>query len=159
MSNTKANELSQGVAQAAELLATKEAQLRQLQAYREDYLRRSSGTASGTDPMLLQNFRAFLERLGEAIRLQAQAVEVARGDYETKRSAWAAVRVEAAALGKAFGMKVVAEGIDNPEALALLRKAGCEIGQGNWFSPALDIERVSAWIEIASGAIRKPRVA
>jgi len=62
-------------------------------------------------------------------------------------------------LGKAFGMKVVAEGIDNPEALALLRKAGCEIGQGNWFSPALDIERVSAWIEISSGAIRKPRVA
>lgn len=59
-------------------------------------------------------------------------------------------------LGKAFGLKVVAEGIDNPEALALLRKAGCDLGQGNWFSPALGIDRARAWIDIASRAIRKP---
>ncbi|MCW5703026.1 MAG: EAL domain-containing response regulator [Xanthobacteraceae bacterium] len=59
-------------------------------------------------------------------------------------------------LGKAFGMRVVAEGIDNPEALAFLRKAGCDLGQGTWFSPALDVERARAWIDIASRAIRKP---
>jgi EAL domain-containing protein (putative c-di-GMP-specific phosphodiesterase class I) len=59
-------------------------------------------------------------------------------------------------LGKAFGLKVVAEGIDSPEALAFLRKAGCDLGQGNWFSPALDVERARAWIEIASRAIRRP---
>lgn len=60
-------------------------------------------------------------------------------------------------LGKAFGMKVVAEGIDKPEVLAALRKAGCEIGQGFQFSPALDVDRARVWIDVASKAPRKPQ--
>jgi EAL domain-containing protein (putative c-di-GMP-specific phosphodiesterase class I)/ActR/RegA family two-component response regulator len=59
-------------------------------------------------------------------------------------------------LGKAFGMKVVAEGIDKPEVLAQLRRAGCDLGQGFWFSPALGIERAQAWIDVASKVTRKP---
>lgn len=59
-------------------------------------------------------------------------------------------------LGKAFGMKVVAEGIDKPEVLALLRRAGCDLGQGFWFSPALDIDRARAWVDVACKATRKP---
>lgn len=38
------------------------------------------------------------------------------------------------ALAKAFGMKAVAEGIDNQRTLTTLRDAGCDIGQGYLFA-------------------------
>ena len=41
------------------------------------------------------------------------------------------------ALAKAFGMKVVGEGVDNQPTLSALRAAGCDIGQGYLFAPAL----------------------
>lgn len=50
------------------------------------------------------------------------------------------------ALGKAFNMKVVAEGIDNPHTLASVRHAGCDVGQGYLFAPALDAERLDRWM-------------
>ena len=50
------------------------------------------------------------------------------------------------ALGKAFNMKVVAEGIDNPYTLAKVRAAGCDVGQGYLFSPSLRPERVELWM-------------
>lgn len=50
------------------------------------------------------------------------------------------------ALASAFGMKVVAEGIETPEALAKLRDAGCDTGQGYLFSPSMKIERVARWM-------------
>ncbi len=49
-------------------------------------------------------------------------------------------------LARAFGMKVVAEGIENPRALAKLRDAGCDTAQGYLFSPSLKIERVARWM-------------
>ncbi|MDO9564416.1 MAG: EAL domain-containing response regulator [Bradyrhizobium sp.] len=49
-------------------------------------------------------------------------------------------------LARAFGMTVVAEGIDNPHALAKLRAAGCDTGQGYLFAPSLKIERVARWM-------------
>ncbi len=50
------------------------------------------------------------------------------------------------ALGKAFNMKVVAEGIDNPHTLASVRHAGCDVGQGYLFAPALQAERLDRWM-------------
>ena len=50
------------------------------------------------------------------------------------------------ALGKAFNMKVVAEGIDNPHTLASVRHAGCDVGQGYLFAPALHAERMDRWM-------------
>ncbi len=41
------------------------------------------------------------------------------------------------ALAKAFGMKVVAEGIDQSSTLKALRDAECDLGQGHLFAPAL----------------------
>ena len=35
-------------------------------------------------------------------------------------------------------MHVVAEGIEHPEQLALLRSIGCEFGQGYLFAPPMD---------------------
>jgi EAL domain-containing protein (putative c-di-GMP-specific phosphodiesterase class I) len=61
-------------------------------------------------------------------------------------------------LGRAFGMKVVAEGIENPRALARVRDAGCDIGQGHLFAPALRSERVGAWMlqQNARSSFRSP---
>ena len=67
-------------------------------------------------------------------------------------------------LGRAFGMKVVAEGIDSPEVLALVRQCGCDIGQGYLFSPPVELDRVKNWMNLRSRrekvtGIKPPRVA
>lgn len=49
-------------------------------------------------------------------------------------------------LGRAFRMKVVAEGIDNEQTLACVREAGCDIGQGYLFAPPLASDRVEGWL-------------
>ncbi len=43
-------------------------------------------------------------------------------------------------LAKNLGMKVVAEGIERPEQVTLLRQMGCELGQGYLFSRPMDAE-------------------
>jgi EAL domain-containing protein (putative c-di-GMP-specific phosphodiesterase class I) len=40
----------------------------------------------------------------------------------------------------AVGAKVLAEGVEGPEQARLLRELGCELGQGDAFSPPLDAE-------------------
>lgn len=49
-------------------------------------------------------------------------------------------------LARAFRMKVVAEGIDNPRTLARVRQAGCDLGQGYLFAPSLRLERIARWM-------------
>jgi EAL domain-containing protein (putative c-di-GMP-specific phosphodiesterase class I) len=43
-------------------------------------------------------------------------------------------------LAKNLGMKVVAEGIERPEQIAMLKHMGCELGQGYLFSKPVDAE-------------------
>lgn len=50
------------------------------------------------------------------------------------------------ALGHAFNMKVVAEGVETAGTLARIRRAGCEIGQGYYFSPSLRLARAESWV-------------
>ena len=52
----------------------------------------------------------------------------------------------AVGLARAFEMKVVAEGIDNLTTLAMVRDAGCDIGQGQLFAPSLELQGVEAWM-------------
>ena len=47
-------------------------------------------------------------------------------------------------LAHALGMKVTAEGVETPEALALLSMMGCDLIQGYIVSPALPIETLQA---------------
>jgi EAL domain-containing protein (putative c-di-GMP-specific phosphodiesterase class I) len=49
-------------------------------------------------------------------------------------------------LARAFNMKVVVEGVDSPEALARMRRAGCDIGQGYIFAPPMTVEQAENWI-------------
>ena len=50
------------------------------------------------------------------------------------------------ALARAFNMKVVAEGVDHPQVLARVRRAGCDIGQGYLFARSLEPGHAEDWI-------------
>ncbi len=45
-------------------------------------------------------------------------------------------------LGRAFGMKVVAEGIEQDEQAAVLRSLGCELGQGYRYGRPMPAEQL-----------------
>lgn len=50
------------------------------------------------------------------------------------------------ALAKAFNMKVVAEGVESPQALDIIRRIGCDVAQGFLFAPSLRRSRAERWI-------------
>lgn len=49
-------------------------------------------------------------------------------------------------LARAFNMKVVAEGVESPETLARIRRAGCDVAQGYFFAPSLRLARAESWV-------------
>ncbi len=50
-------------------------------------------------------------------------------------------------LGKHFGLKVVAEGVEDKAQLDFLRDQGCDIAQGYYLSPPLAFNQYTAWLE------------
>jgi len=49
-------------------------------------------------------------------------------------------------LGRSLGLQVVAEGIETPEARNVLRRLGCDIGQGYLFGRPMPIEHFRHWL-------------
>ncbi|MDD5365575.1 MAG: bifunctional diguanylate cyclase/phosphodiesterase [Gallionellaceae bacterium] len=45
-----------------------------------------------------------------------------------------------------LGLKVTAEGIENPEALEMLKRFGCDIGQGFLFAQPMPMAELEAWL-------------
>jgi len=101
IASNAADSLQQAMAEAERHLADMERQLAELTRYRGEYLSNSASTHGGVDTVRLLNYRSFLSRLSEAIRLQGEAVGRARTEYERRRQQWSAKRVEAEVLGKA----------------------------------------------------------
>lgn len=50
-------------------------------------------------------------------------------------------------LGASLGLRVVFEGIESEIQLAFLKKHGCEIAQGYWFSPPIPAENIGQFID------------
>jgi EAL domain-containing protein (putative c-di-GMP-specific phosphodiesterase class I) len=48
-------------------------------------------------------------------------------------------------LGKAFNLRVVAEGVKDEPTWTQLRSLGCDIAQGYYLSEALPAEALAAW--------------
>ncbi|GEM_PF-6592711 len=46
-----------------------------------------------------------------------------------------------------LGKKVVAEGIENEAQFSLLKDAGCDYIQGNYYSPALSLDEFKLFIK------------
>jgi flagellar FliJ protein len=93
---------SRDLADAARELEACERQLVQLTGFRDEYGRHEGGTGSGTDPLRLQNYRSFMERLSEAIRQQERRIEEARGALAGSTESWRDRRRGAEALGAAL---------------------------------------------------------
>jgi flagellar protein FliJ len=101
IASNSANDLSRAMGEAARKVADIERQIQQLQSYRDEYLRKSGQGTTAVDAVKLQNYRSFLDRLGEALRQQMKSLELARVEYEKRRVAWSAKRIEAESLGRA----------------------------------------------------------
>jgi predicted signal transduction protein with EAL and GGDEF domain len=50
-------------------------------------------------------------------------------------------------LGHSLGLKVVAEGVEDPEGFAQLRALGCDSAQGYYMSPPLPAEEFRRWLD------------
>lgn len=100
MASSSANELSGAMAEAARRVTELERQLAQLQTYRDEYVRNSQQSGGSMDAVRLQNYRSFLDRLGEAMRQHAKNLDAARAEFEMRRSKWSDKRIEAESLGR-----------------------------------------------------------
>jgi flagellar FliJ protein len=102
LADSRARDAGSVVGAAQKLLQERELQLQKLRDYLADYNNKQSMAVGAQNAMHLQNHRAFLQRLADAIRQQEQSVQQAREDYERKRDAWRDRRVEANSLGRAI---------------------------------------------------------
>jgi diguanylate cyclase (GGDEF)-like protein len=50
-------------------------------------------------------------------------------------------------LAHGLNMDVVAEGIETATELEILKRLGCELGQGYWYAPPLEAEQAQEWLE------------
>ena len=73
---------------------------------------------------------------------QALVAPVA-GDYRSEALIAAVV-----GLGHALGQDVVVEGVETPEQLAVLRRLGCDLGQGYHWSRPLPLAELSRWTRL-----------
>jgi len=97
---TSAKDLSRTMAEAGRKVADLERQLEQLQTYRDEYVRKSTQSAGAIDAVKLQNYRSFLDRLGEALNQHLRSLDIARKEFEKRRAQWSEKRMEAESLNR-----------------------------------------------------------
>jgi len=100
IASSSADELSREMAEAGRRVADLEGQLTQLQTYRDEYVRNSTQSSGAMDAVKLQNYRSFLDRLGEAMRQHLKNLDAARAEFDKRRSKWSEKRIEAESLGR-----------------------------------------------------------
>jgi flagellar export protein FliJ len=100
IASNSAQDLSRAMAEAGRKVTDLERQLEQLETYRDEYVRNSTQSGGAIDAVKLQNYRSFLERLGEAMRQHAKSLETARAEYERRRVIWSEKRIEAESLSR-----------------------------------------------------------
>jgi flagellar protein FliJ len=100
IASTSAKELSRAMGEAGNRVAELERQLEQLKTYRDEYVRNSTRANGTMDAVKLQNYRSFLDRLGEALRQHLTKLDSARVEYEKRRLHWSEKRIEAESLGR-----------------------------------------------------------
>ena len=93
-------DLSRAMGEAGRRVAELEQQLERLKTYRDDYTKSSAAGHGTMDVVRLQNYRSFLDRLGEAMRQHTGKLVVARAEYDKRRVQWSQKRIEAESLGR-----------------------------------------------------------
>jgi flagellar FliJ protein len=100
IASTSATDLSRAMGDAARRVADLERQLEQLKTYRDEYVTNSTDGRATMDAVRLQNYRSFLDRLGEALRQHLVKLDNARAEYEKRRVLWSDKRIEAESLSR-----------------------------------------------------------
>lgn len=100
IASTEAVGLSRVMGEAARKVGDLERQLEQLHAYRDEYVRNSTQSSGAMDAVKLQNYRSFLDRLGEALRQHMQSLANARAELDKRRALWSEKRIEAESLSR-----------------------------------------------------------
>ena len=100
IASTSAKDLSRVMADAGRKVSELERQLQQLQTYRDEYVRNSTQGNGAMDAVKLQNYRSFLDRLGEALNQQQKTLDGARQEFEGRRVQWSDKRIEAESLNR-----------------------------------------------------------
>ncbi|ANJ75019.1 EAL domain-containing protein [Ralstonia insidiosa] len=89
---------------------------------------------------------AYLQRFPiQKLKIDRSFVQRMPGDGE-------AIAGAVIAMAHSLKMEVVAEGVEDAEQLALLRKAGCDLGQGYLFSRPLQAQPLMAWLQRLDGS-------
>jgi flagellar FliJ protein len=99
IASSSAKDLSRAMAEAGRKVTELERQLEQLRVYRDEYVRNSQ-TNGAMDAVKLQNYRSFLDRLGEALSQHQKSLDNARKEFEKRRVQWSEKRVEAESLNR-----------------------------------------------------------
>ena len=100
VASTSAKDLSRVMGDAGRTVSELERQLEQLQAYRDEYVRNSTQSSGAMDAVKLQNYRSFLDRLGEALNQQQKSLDGARQEFDKRRVQWSEKRIEAESLNR-----------------------------------------------------------
>jgi flagellar FliJ protein len=101
IASTSAKDLSRIMADAGRKVSELERQLEQLQTYRDEYVRNSTTQGTGAmDAVKLQNYRSFLDRLGEALNQHQKSLDIARKEFDNRRAQWSEKRIEAESLNR-----------------------------------------------------------
>jgi len=100
IASNSAMDLSRAMGEAGHKVQDLENQLAQLQSYRDEYVRNSTQANGTMDAVKLQNYRSFLDRLGEALRQHLKSLDAARKEFERRRAQWSEKRIEAESLSR-----------------------------------------------------------
>jgi flagellar FliJ protein len=99
---SKEQEAARMMGQAKKSLQQEEAKLEQLELYHQEYLIRFQQTAAkGMSATQLQEYRAFLARLDEAIKQQQDVVAASAVNHSSTKNIWKKKHSRTQALNKA----------------------------------------------------------
>src|SRR5277367_3502005 len=98
IASNSADALSRAMADAGRRVADLERQLEQLERYRAEYMQSPATAGASMDAVKLQNYRSFLDRLGDAKRQHQKNLDAARAEFEKRRVLWSEKRVAAESL-------------------------------------------------------------
>ena len=110
--------------------------------------------------VVIDDFGTGFSSLGQLVNIPAGGLKIDRSLVDSapgRRSQSAAAIAAVVALGRACGMRVLAEGVETAEQLALAAELGCSLAQGFHIARPMPAEEVASWV--AAHGFRRPHPA
>ena len=96
--------------------------------------------------LALDDFGTGYSSMSHLLRFPVDIIKIDRSFVSAMSSGGQGSDVAAAivTLGRALGLDVIGEGIEEPQQVDLLRSLGCEVGQGYHFAKPMDADTLGA---------------